>query len=63
MILPCTYLCQNKNENGYCLTTSCINTKYNTLYMPSSHKPYKDKVSVIQVGQVVHTEQERENTK
>lgn len=28
MIGPCPYICNNKSELGYCLTTVCINPTY-----------------------------------
>jgi len=29
MIGPCPYVCNNKAQDGYCKTTSCINPAYN----------------------------------
>ena len=31
MSLLCPYICENKNEYGYCKTTVCINQKFNQI--------------------------------
>lgn len=44
MIGTCPYICNNKNALGYCMTTGCINPKYNSATITSTRTLTEDEV-------------------